>query len=271
MRPIRVVVIQSLVAGLISIFALGCGSSAASSSTIVEEDDTSATTDEDTTAGDGSGDSSGCRTIGCVCSGPTGCNSGFCKLGPSGTGACVACVPTSDPTEICDGTDNDCDGATDEGSCPGQGDCQVGVCQNLQCALKKLGGILCNDGNACTAGDSCVSGDCQASPVTCDDSNICTTDSCNPAQGCVFLPIEATCDDGNACSLGDACQGGVCQGTSTKNCDDANPCTDDSCTFSSGACLATPNTATCDDGNSCTVGDGCIGGGCKPGDNVCPP
>ncbi len=269
MRSIQPFALTRWAAGAFVLAAVACGSNAAPT-TVVEEDDTAAVA-EDTAPGDASGDSTTCRSVGCQCHGPSECDSGYCKVGASGLGACVACVPSADPTEICDGLDNDCDGATDESSCPGQGGCQVGVCQNKQCTLKKLSDIPCSDGDACTAGDICIAGDCQANAVTCDDHNVCTSDSCDKIEGCVYLPIEATCSDGNGCSLGDTCQAGVCKGTSIKDCNDANPCTDDSCTHSSGACLALPNTATCDDGNSCTVGDGCIGGGCKPGTNVCPP
>ncbi|MBI5610761.1 MAG: hypothetical protein HY902_17925 [Deltaproteobacteria bacterium] len=269
MRFIPHVALISCLAGAPLLGVLGCGSTAAPSTTV--EDDDTGVTDEDTQAGDGSGDSTACRGLGCQCHAPADCDSGFCKVGAGGLGVCVACVPSADPAEVCDGQDNDCDGATAEASCPGQGGCQVGVCQNKQCTLKKLSDIPCSDGDACTAGDSCAAGECQASPLVCDDHNVCTTDSCDKIEGCVYLPTDVTCSDGDACSLGDACQAGVCKGSSIKDCSDANPCTDDSCTHSSGACLALPNTATCDDGNPCTVGDGCIGGGCKPGTNVCPP
>jgi hypothetical protein len=47
------------------------------------------------------------------------------------------------------------------------------------------------------------------------------------------------------------------------DCDDGNPCTDDSC--GPTGCVHTNNTASCDDGNPCTVGDTCSGGSCLPG------
>jgi len=45
------------------------------------------------------------------------------------------------------------------------------------------------------------------------------------------------------------------------DCDDANPCTDDSC--AAGHCANIPNTAPCDDGNPCTDGDLCSGRICR--------
>jgi hypothetical protein len=54
-------------------------------------------------------------------------------------------------------------------------------------------GSACSDGNACTQVDSCQSGACTgANPVICDDTNPCTTDTCNPGTGaCSLTPITA--------------------------------------------------------------------------------
>ena len=49
--------------------------------------------------------------------------------------------------------------------------------------------------------------------VVCDDSNLCTNDSCNSGTGCVLAPNTNACDDGNACTTGDVCGGGSCSGT----------------------------------------------------------
>jgi CSLREA domain-containing protein len=48
------------------------------------------------------------------------------------------------------------------------------------------------------------------------------------------------------------------------DCDDGNPCTDDSCDSVSG-CVHANNTASCDDNNACTAGDTCGSGVCNPG------
>ncbi len=47
----------------------------------------------------------------------------------------------------------------------------------------------CDDGNACTENDACQNGTCTGTVVTCNDHNECTTDSCDPAKGCVFVPV----------------------------------------------------------------------------------
>jgi len=68
----------------------------------------------------------------------------------------------------------------------------------------------------------------------CDDSNSCTTDSCDTSGACVHT-VTATCDDGNPCTA-DACAAGGCEHTNT--------------------------TASCNDGNACTTGDVCALGKC---------
>jgi hypothetical protein len=77
--------------------------------------------------------------------------------------------------------------------------------------------------------------DC-TSGTACNDGNACTADSCNPATGCVFAPTSGACSDGNACTSGDFCSSGGCQPGTPLNCDDADPCTTDSCGATSGAC-----------------------------------
>jgi hypothetical protein len=55
------------------------------------------------------------------------------------------------------------------------------------------------------------------------------------------------------------------------DCDDHNPCTNDSCDPTLG-CIHVNNTAACDDGSACTTGDVCGGGSCQPGTpTVCSP
>src|SRR5206468_1573065 len=120
-------------------------------------------------------------------------------------------------------------------------------------------------------GGSCVGGP----PPNCNDGNVCTDDSCNPASGCVHTNNTDSCDDGNACTTGDTCSGGSCVGGPPPNCNDGNVCTDDSCNPASG-CVHTNNTASCDDGTFSTPrssgrGGSCVGGpppNCNDG-NVC--
>jgi hypothetical protein len=70
-------------------------------------------------------------------------------------------------------------------------------------------------------------------PSDCTSGTAC---NCNPATGCVFAPTSGACSDGNACTSGDFCSSGGCQPGTPLNCDDADPCTTDSCGATSGAC-----------------------------------
>ena len=98
----------------------------------------------------------------------------------------------------------------------------------------------------------------------CDDGNVCTDDSCNPATGCVNANNTAPCNDGDACTTSDTCSAGACVGGAAPNCDDGNVCTDDSCNPATG-CVNANNSASCDDGDACTTTDTCSAGACVGG------
>ena len=102
-------------------------------------------------------------------------------------------------------------------SCSMDADCNDGnvctddVCTAGVCSNPPVDGISCSDGDACTTGDACSGGGCVGgAPPNCDDVNVCTDDSCNPATGCVYTDNTAPCDNGDACTTGDACSGGAC-------------------------------------------------------------
>jgi hypothetical protein len=119
--------------------------------------------------------------------------------------------------------------------------------------------ITCNDNNACTS-DTCdvtvpAPGDpCVYTPgaLNCDDNDVCTTDSCDPVTGCHNEPGALNCDDNDVCTT-DSCDPvtGCHNEPGALNCDDNNVCTDDSCDPVSG-CVNKDHSSKCDDGNSCT-------------------
>lgn len=123
----------------------------------------------------------------------------------------------------------------------------------------------CNDGNMCTNNNTCQSGVCSGDTVTCDDSNGCAENVCDPDEGCVLHPIN----EGNPCELSDMCVAdgvcfaGECAGHPV-NCDDGDPCTDDACNAETG-CVWVNNIATCEDGDACTIDDVCAEGVCTAG------
>ena len=95
----------------------------------------------------------------------------------------------------------------------------------------------------------------------CDDSNDCTKDSCFGEEGCANVLLEeGSCDDDSPCTVADHCAAGVCVGSPVE-CNDSNPCTDDSCD-GTGGCKFVDNIGGCDDDDPCTVGDLCEAGIC---------
>jgi cysteine-rich repeat protein len=123
----------------------------------------------------------------------------------------------------------------------------------------------CSDGNVCSSGDACQEGVCLPGAATnCDDSNPCTTDTCNPKLGCVATVTTADCSDGDLCTVGDVCLEGACQPGTPLSCEDGNPCTADACE-KQGGCTHIASDKECDDGNACTSGDGCAKNTCAPG------
>ena len=151
--------------------------------------------------------------------------------------------------------------------CPApQTQCQVVTCDvnTGACVEADLpAGAPCDDDSACTIYDQCIGGMCVAGAVaTCEDANQCTSNSCDANLGCQFQPLSGVpCEDGTVCTVGDHCMNGECDTGDPLNCDDQNPCTDDSCDGATG-CIHVNNEAGCDDGNACTVNDSCTVGWC---------
>jgi hypothetical protein len=96
---------------------------------------------------------------------------------------------------------------------------------------------------------------------TCDDQNNCTSNVCDPLQGCVFDYLNVPCNDANPCTVSDQCSFGVCTG-SFIDCSDNNSCTTDTCDPNFG-CANQPSAGPCDDGDPCTEDDVCNQGFCK--------
>ena len=122
------------------------------------------------------------------------------------------------------------------------------------------------DKSICSNADQCKTGVCEpGAALNCDDINPCTTDKCDPLDGCKHTNNTSPCFDGSLCSVGDTCKDGSCAGGAEKSCDDADPCTTDSCNQATGNCqFAAASGDVCDDGNVCTQGDVCIKGECVP-------
>jgi hypothetical protein len=144
--------------------------------------------------------------------------------------------------------------------------------------------LPCNDGDLCTLTDLCVNGKCAGSNLKkCDDGLLCTTDECVKATGaCKTTNNTLACDDGNVCTILDKCAEGVCKGSGALDCNDNNPCTNDSCDPTKGGCVHASNglcqcqtNADCaDDGDKCNGKPTCVNNVCvtDPATVItCPP
>jgi hypothetical protein len=208
----------------------------------------------------------------CTATGP--CYTAACDLV---TGKCAFDYAAKglpcDDGNACTGKDS-CDKGKCKGTVGGCNDgnaCTADSCDKATGCVHSATKAACEDGDACTLTDACKSKVCTAGALkTCDDGEGCTVDSCDHKTGaCQFsgLPMQATaCDaDGSVCSVGDKCKDGKCLPGASKDCDDNNPCTTDSCAKATG-CKHLANTEACDsDGSLCTVGDVCAGKVCTAG------
>ncbi len=117
--------------------------------------------------------------------GPEQCDDGNMADGDCCSATCLfelADAPCTDDGNAC--TRDICNGA--------------GVCQHPASPA----GTTCSDGNACTENDQCVGTICMGgAPVTCNDDDECTVDTCEPTLGCLFeIGVETpecdSCADG---------------------------------------------------------------------------
>jgi hypothetical protein len=118
------------------------------------------------------------------------CEQGGCySQGICVGGACVGSLPLDcDDQVLC--TLDSCEGAQCvntpvDAVCAVGEPCIQGVCDPEQGCLEVDIEGPCDDLDPCTVDDSCQGGVCEAGPpLVCDDSNSCTTDSCEPLVGC---------------------------------------------------------------------------------------
>ena len=158
----------------------------------------------------------------------------------------------------------------------------------------------------CVPDDACsravvLEGECRQMPISCDDNNVCTNDTCDPELGCQYERVDI--DDGDVCTIDycdevagpqhtslqceapDRCSTaecvampvngsdplgptvGVCKVTPL-NLNDGDPCTLDMCDPETGPrythipeCRQCTTNEQCDDDNVCTS-ESCANGVC---------
>ncbi|HEY2410497.1 MAG TPA: MYXO-CTERM sorting domain-containing protein [Polyangiaceae bacterium] len=173
---------------------------------------------------------------------------------------------------VTDGMNVTCGGGTAL-SCDDNKDCTKDSCDPTQgCLHDALNGTACSDSGTCAANTMCSQGVCVGNGVSCDDKNPCTNDDCTNGT-CPAMPHKPEAQ-GTPC-VSDLCHQGMCdnagkcvQGAAI-DCDDANPCTTDTCDPASGCAHQADDTQSCSDGDACTTGDKCTNGVCAGSTVTC--
>ena len=215
------------------------------------DDDCDLVIDEDWTCNDpGSTPQAACACgAGVVCNGVNKCVNGT-----------IQCVGTPVAAETCNCSDDDCDGAVDEGStCPGGA-----TCTNCQCAF------ACSPGEfPCPLGKKCTNSFCINDP--------CFNVTCPPVAG-----HKQTCIDGgnNTSTCVDACSIVTCPAAqvclpATGECK-PNDCTTFGCPIDQNCVVASTGVGQCVSnpcaGVMCPLGRYCVNGQCNAScaDVTCP-
>lgn len=176
------------------------------------------------------------------CNDNLACTDDICVVGVSPV--CLN-ISTCDDGAFCNGLEV-CGGAPPGTCLPGTSPC--------------VSGLICDE-----AADRCV--ECLTA-FSCNDSNPCTDDVCNPDGTCSNPQRVGFCDDGDPCTTTDTCVGEVCVGT-VVDCNAAAPnsCLFGTCDPGTGACqfTAKPDGVLCNDDDPCTALDVCTGGFCIGG------
>jgi hypothetical protein len=109
--------------------------------------------------------------VGAACAVPVDCESGYCV-----SGVCCA-TPCVDSCQEC----------AQAGA--------VGQCR------PKPDGASCANRDVCDGAETCQGGAClPGTPLECQDTVSCTRDTCDPEEGCSFVPTALDCYDGNKCT-----------------------------------------------------------------------
>ncbi|HOU53653.1 MAG TPA: hypothetical protein PLQ97_06965 [Myxococcota bacterium] len=242
-----------------------------------------------------------CSETVCVTGSPPSCDDGNActqDLCDPATGGCLhraleGCVSCRSGDACDDGdpcTDDRCDPdlgvcSHSQSSCDDQRSCTRDWCEaGTGCRHDALPGF-CERDEECRDEDPCTDDRCDPDQgccrfdlrpgcrtcrddADCEDHDPCTEDLCDRSTGtCRAVWTSVACDDGEVCTVGDRCHLGLCESGAWNDCDDRDPCTDDSCLPGRG-CIQVANEAPCDDGDPCTEGDRCAEGGCRPGTPV---
>jgi len=179
----------------------------------------------------------------------------------------VACEGGEPGPEICNAADDDCDGETDEGLGPGC-DCGDGACDEGTETIESCpcDCHTCGDGICSPCGESpssCLEDCCTREEEVCDgEDNDCdgvTDDVLGAGEPCEDHGAGPCFDGALACAPGGP--GMECVAL-PRDCDDALPCTADSCDGSTGECFN-------DVVEGCRIDAACVEEGAESAEDSC--
>ena len=169
---------------------------------------------------------------------------------------------------LCDGRECGAVGEDQEclcGTCADDDPCTEDICTELGMCSYPDNMAPCDDGNPCTTEDTCVGGYCGGELLPLEEL---------AELSCVCLE-DAHCEaveNGDICDGTLTCQGsqeglGICEldPDTVLNCEDGNPCTDDSCDALVGCVNAADDTNPCADDDLCNGEETCQAGICEAG------
>lgn len=200
--------------------------------------------------------------------------SGACALGTTACkGGTLACVPQRGPApEACNGSDDDCNGAIDDGApCAGDEVCFHGRCQP-KCGTAEF--VCPTKEQRCDAASGlCIDAECVA--VTCAAHEACVKGACLPPCADVSCPVGQICLGGDcvdlcrgvSCVAGETCLAGACVPGCT-SCGGLVCPSPLACDTTTGACIDPTCPYGCPAGSSCRAGS-CVDA-CTVGEVRCP-
>ncbi len=127
-------------------------------------------------------------------------------------------------------------------------------------------GTPCALSDACLTGTVCLAGTCVGTPVVCDDQDLCTRDSCDPAAGCVHEDVSARCPVPTQTCKVARCE--PASGCGVADAEDGTPCGPADCKTADVCLLGGCRTVPVPEGTTCFPATPCQGRGvCR--DEVC--
>lgn len=191
------------------------------------------------------------------CTADDRCSNGTCGGTSMNCDDGVACSVDSCGNGICQHDRSGCD-CDDDSDCNDEKECTDDRCDVGRCAHTNSA-LSCDDQDPCTNNDHCTNGSCLGTP----NDECCVAD-----KDCPAVPCEDVHCENRGCIR--AAVAGCTPCEAATDCDDEDPCTDDTC--AGGVCENPFNEAPCDDDDRCTRNDRCAEGLCAgtPIDACCP-